>query len=255
MRGLVVGGPSTFVTRIIMPRLAAYGIEVVEHWNMEIRQVPDALPRGTQIVIILTDMLGHHISGRAQNLARASGVRVVRTQRKQAIFEQTMRSLGIEPIGPIPQEDDEPEDGPSRGFKSRNLLPALEALRQNSNLSNQALARAVGSRDWQAFAAARQLLTEEYTAKHGGETVLPPEPKPVEPKPVEPIATTSKEATKPAWMPEPMWMLIRSLRNMMQSAKVTSLTMDDLEGSITYRRKVTKLVEVEVDEEDINPID
>jgi hypothetical protein len=54
-----------------------------------------ALPSGTQIVILLTDFLGHNVMKTFRNAALKSGVRVVACRRSVCAMQQALKQCGL----------------------------------------------------------------------------------------------------------------------------------------------------------------
>jgi hypothetical protein len=54
-----------------------------------------ALPSGTQIVILLTDFLGHNVMKTFRNAALKSGVRVVACRRSVCAMQQALEQCGL----------------------------------------------------------------------------------------------------------------------------------------------------------------
>ena len=56
-----------------------------------------ALPSGTEIVILLTDFLGHNVMKTFRNAAQKSGVRVVACRRSVCAMQQALEQCGLCP--------------------------------------------------------------------------------------------------------------------------------------------------------------
>ena len=54
-----------------------------------------SLPSGTQIVILLTDFLGHNVMKTFRNAAQKSGVRVVACRRSVCAMQQALEQCGL----------------------------------------------------------------------------------------------------------------------------------------------------------------
>lgn len=54
-----------------------------------------ALPSGTEIVILLTDFLGHNVMKTFRNAAQKSGVRVVACRRSVCAMQQALEQCGL----------------------------------------------------------------------------------------------------------------------------------------------------------------
>lgn len=56
-----------------------------------------ALPSGTEVVILLTDFLGHNVMKTFRNAAQKSGVRVVACRRSVCAMQQALEQCGLCP--------------------------------------------------------------------------------------------------------------------------------------------------------------
>jgi hypothetical protein len=97
--GLLVGGPSD-IYRDISPRmLREFGISLEHHWRSEAgmkRVVKETLPSGCEIVVVLTDMVGHANGQLVVKLAKAAGIPYVLTGRKRSAWVTGLQALGFE---------------------------------------------------------------------------------------------------------------------------------------------------------------
>jgi hypothetical protein len=93
---LVVGGDPSFVTRKIVPRLMRHGIHMIGHWPY--KKSNGTFPAATELLLILTDMVGHSMTETAVAEATKRGVPVIYGVRKYAVLEQRLRDGGFPEI-------------------------------------------------------------------------------------------------------------------------------------------------------------
>jgi hypothetical protein len=98
-RGLLVGGPGD-IYRDIQPRmLEDFGIDLEQHWRSEAgmkRVVKETLPSGCEVVIILTDMVGHANGQLVVKLAKTAGISYALTGRKRSAWVTGLLAMGFE---------------------------------------------------------------------------------------------------------------------------------------------------------------
>lgn len=93
---LVVGGETSFVTRKIAPRLFRHGIYMAAHWPY--KKANGTFPANVEVLIVLTDMIGHMMSDAAITEANKRGIPVIMGIRKYAVLEQRLREAGYPEI-------------------------------------------------------------------------------------------------------------------------------------------------------------
>lgn len=104
----LAGGPED-VAREIRERLRERGIFVRDHsdWDKE-RSFTGPIKKDVDLVIILTDMIGHPSEAQISLAARKAGIPFVRTQRKWTRLSQALRMrgfLGSTPISELVKQE------------------------------------------------------------------------------------------------------------------------------------------------------
>jgi hypothetical protein len=104
-KALVVGGRHQFILDTIKPKLARYGIEVLEHWDMEHKiQASKTVPTGAELVILFKDMhpqataLGSSLWSQGKKL----GIPYISTTRKASFFQADLMRAGFELLATVP---------------------------------------------------------------------------------------------------------------------------------------------------------
>lgn len=93
---LVVGGETSFVTRKIAPRLFRHGLHMVAHWPY--KKANGTFPANVEVLVVLTDMIGHSMSDSAVAEATKRGLPIIYGVRKYAVLEQRLREAGYPEI-------------------------------------------------------------------------------------------------------------------------------------------------------------
>jgi hypothetical protein len=93
---LVVGGDPSFVSRKIAPRLFRHGLHMVAHWPY--KKANGTFPANAEVLVVLTDMIGHSMSDAAVTEATKRGLPVIYGVRKYAVLEQRLRDGGYPEI-------------------------------------------------------------------------------------------------------------------------------------------------------------
>jgi hypothetical protein len=93
---LVVGGETSFVTRKIAPRLFRHGLHMVAHWPY--KKANGTFPANVEVLVVLTDMIGHSMSDSAVTEATKRGLPIIYGVRKYAVLEQRLREAGYPEI-------------------------------------------------------------------------------------------------------------------------------------------------------------
>lgn len=130
---LVVGGETSFVTRKIAPRLFRHGIHMVAHWPY--KKANGTFPANVEILIVLTDMVGHSMNDSAIAEANKRGIPIVMGIRKYAVLEQRLREAGypeIPTFSPKPAVSDKhkpvhPKSEVTEAYVRPLLVPSPEA--------------------------------------------------------------------------------------------------------------------------------
>ncbi|MDN0073678.1 DUF2325 domain-containing protein [Crenobacter sp. SG2303] len=95
MKALVIGADSL---GNIPQLLAAYDIDISRHItgrNASHKRKPSSLPKGTDLMILFTDFLGHNVMHNFKALAQARGVPVVACCRSVCAVEAQLTSSGL----------------------------------------------------------------------------------------------------------------------------------------------------------------
>jgi len=109
MQVLVVGGEHAFVQGTFATKLNGVGVGVEAHWDWTIRRPPQNIPKGCDGVVVLHDMVGHHLSNAANTAATAANVPFALIPRKFSAALPILRRSGIVAES-VP---DEPVDDPT----------------------------------------------------------------------------------------------------------------------------------------------
>ena len=107
IKTVVFGGHPEFIERKYAPALARYGLHVIKNYPFNVRGRKNVtLPTGTDLVLVVKDMVGHSGStgaNAALDIARAQSKPWVAVPRKIAQAVSIMREKGILPIPQAPQ--------------------------------------------------------------------------------------------------------------------------------------------------------
>jgi hypothetical protein len=148
LKALVVGGEHSFVIGTLSTQLSRHGITVHEHWSWDLARAPVALPKGIDLVYILTDLVGHNLSIKAVEHARAANIPFVNSVRKWA--EATGRLTAAKfPILNTAMPITPPSAGPFPTDKRRKLY--VTALAMDPTISNEGI----------------RILVASHAAQHG----------------------------------------------------------------------------------------
>jgi hypothetical protein len=92
---LIVGGEGSFVHGIFAEKLSEVGIDVGGHWDWTMRRPPQVVPKGCKGVVVLHDMVGHHLSEAAKVAASTAGVPYVLVPRKFSAALPKLQAAGL----------------------------------------------------------------------------------------------------------------------------------------------------------------
>jgi hypothetical protein len=120
---LVVGGEPSFVVRKIAPRLFRHGLHMVAHWPY--KKAKGAFPDNIGALLVLTDMVGHSMSGCAVAEAEKRGIPVVMGVRKYAFLEQRLKDAGFPEI---PKLAPKPATSTKRPLAPDIITPSIRPL-------------------------------------------------------------------------------------------------------------------------------
>jgi hypothetical protein len=143
LKALVVGGEHSYVIGTLSTQLARHDIGVHEHWSWDLARAPSALPKSIDLVYILTDLVGHNLSIKAVDHARAAGIPIVNSVRKwaEATGRLTAAKFPILPTAPTPLPL--PANNPFPTDKRRKLY--VTALAMDPTISNEGIRILVAS--------------------------------------------------------------------------------------------------------------
>lgn len=152
----VVGGVAD-MARDLERRLAAYGISVLRHLDVE-HSGSCVVPAGTDAIIVLNEMCSHSLSDKAVEQAKARGLPIASVSRKWALAETQLRRVGIIPknalpVEPVAQEEEKPVN--------KEIKQAAQVTKQTPGA--QQLPPSIES--------ALRMLVEELKAQDGQSTV------------------------------------------------------------------------------------
>jgi len=149
LKALVVGGEHSYIIGTLSTQLARHDIGVHEHWSWDLARAPAAIPKGIDLIYVLTDLVGHNLSNKAVDLSRATGIPFVNSVRKWAAATERLTAAKFPILNPsIPMTTGVPNN-PFPTDKRRKLY--LTALAMDPTTSNEGL----------------RLLVGLYAAKHG----------------------------------------------------------------------------------------
>ena len=95
MQILVVGGEHAFVHGTFAMRLGEVGVNIGAHWDWAVRRPPQVVPKGCKGVVVLHDMVGHHLSNAAKDAASSAGVPFALVPRKFSAALPVLQKAGI----------------------------------------------------------------------------------------------------------------------------------------------------------------
>jgi hypothetical protein len=111
MQVLIVGGEHAFVHGTLASKLEGVGVSIGSHWDWTMRRPPQVVPKGCKGVVVLHDMVGHHLSGAAKDAASVAGVPYVLVPRKFSAALPILQRAGIvSKTVPVPDVDDVSEE-------------------------------------------------------------------------------------------------------------------------------------------------
>lgn len=125
---LVVGGEHSFVLDKLTPQLRRYGLSVDAHW--EWRRLPGAFPARTEVVFLLTDMMGHTLYDRAKKDATSRNVPVVLGVRKWAINAARLEKAGFQEVAETVTPPPPPQEEPVSYSKNIEQAPLYQLYEQ-----------------------------------------------------------------------------------------------------------------------------
>lgn len=106
MQVLVVGGEHAFVHGTFATKLNSVGVTIGAHWDWTIRRPPQVLPKGCKGVVVLHDMVGHHLSNAAKDAASTAGVPFALVPRKFSAAFPVLQQAGIVSNEAVPQAEE-----------------------------------------------------------------------------------------------------------------------------------------------------
>jgi hypothetical protein len=148
LKALVVGGEHSFVIGTLSTQLSRHGIAVHEHWSWDLARAPAALPKGIDLVYILTDLVGHNLSIKALDHARAANIPFVNSVRKWAEATNRLTTAKFPLLTPQPTIV-APLNNPFPTDKRRKLY--VTALAMEPTISNEGI----------------RILVASHAAQHG----------------------------------------------------------------------------------------
>lgn len=95
MQVLVVGGEHAFVHGTFASKLNSVGVDIGAHWDWTLRRPPQVIPKGCKGVVVLHDMVGHHLSNAAKDAASTAGVPFALVPRKFSAALPVLQQAGI----------------------------------------------------------------------------------------------------------------------------------------------------------------
>ena len=98
---LIVGGEGAFVHGIFAEKLSEVGIGVGGHWDWTVRRPPNIVPKGCKGVVVLHDMVGHHLSEAAKVAASTAGVPYVLVPRKFSAALPMLQAAGLAKVAKV----------------------------------------------------------------------------------------------------------------------------------------------------------
>ncbi|NBR66141.1 MAG: hypothetical protein EBT79_02475 [Actinobacteria bacterium] len=91
----MVGGEHAFVHGTFASKLEGVGVNIGSHWDWTMRRPPQAIPKGCRGVVVLHDMVGHHLSNAAKDAASAAGIPFALVPRKFSAALPVLKKAGI----------------------------------------------------------------------------------------------------------------------------------------------------------------
>ena len=95
MQVLVVGGEHAFVHGTFASKLEGVGVNIGSHWDWTMRRPPQVIPKGCKGVVVLHDMVGHHLSNAAKDAASSAGIPFALVPRKFSAALPVLQRAGI----------------------------------------------------------------------------------------------------------------------------------------------------------------
>ena len=138
MQVLVVGGEHAFVHGTFASKLNAVGVDIGAHWDWTLRRPPQVVPKGCKGVVVLHDMVGHHLSNAAKDAAATAGVPFALVPRKFSAALPVLQQMGIVSETATVQADDTVEvvNAVSVIAKTMPITPARSSMANKAELQS-----------------------------------------------------------------------------------------------------------------------
>lgn len=127
---LVVGGEHAFVHGTLAEKFKTVGITIGEHWDWSVRRPPNKAQGGCGGVIVLHDMVGHHLSNAAKEAATKANIPFVLIPRKFSAALPVLERAGlVQPGVEAPQ--------PSTPTQTEEVVPPVKTPATPTVLSEE----------------------------------------------------------------------------------------------------------------------
>jgi hypothetical protein len=120
MQVLVVGGEHAFVHGTFASKLGSVGVRIGAHWDWTIRRPPQIVPKECGGVVVLHDMVGHHLSNAAKDAANTAGIPFALVPRKFSAALPVLRRSGIVSAS-VPDEPTDETEPPAPPQEDQGL--------------------------------------------------------------------------------------------------------------------------------------
>lgn len=184
MHVLVVGGEHAFVHGTFATKLGSVGVEIRAHWDWTIRRPPQSVPKGCDGVVVIHDMVGHHLSNAAKLAADSARVPFALVPRKfsaalpvlrqsgivaESIPDEPTDEVSVDPDAPTLSDAPSPPDGRISDMRSAITL-ALEAHFEASDadITDAVCEFAVGASPpdiYREIAGIRKQMVSEWSSR------------------------------------------------------------------------------------------
>lgn len=156
-KALMVGGRPHTHRELLQP-LEAHGFALIApHWHADRERMPIDVPKGTEVMLIITTVIGHKLSNHARDLAIKAGIPYIGISTKATAWPGVFKRFGVStppafksaaPVLAVVPDDATPErtDADIARDTADPFYKVIVAVRKESGLSQRALAEKVGAR-------------------------------------------------------------------------------------------------------------
>lgn len=152
-RALMVGGRPHTHADLKQP-LEAFGISLIApHWHSDRARLPIDIPKGTEVMLIVTTVIGHELSNHARSLASKAGIPYIGISTKASAWSEKFGRYGLKsppawrspPSPMVTAADPERTMADVMRDTADPFYLAMISARKDSKLSQKAVGEKVGA--------------------------------------------------------------------------------------------------------------